>query len=51
MLSSVGCYDAGGIILHVGRSKNDQEGVGRMVAIPRGSSAETCPVLALRHWR
>lgn len=38
-----------GIIVHLTRSKTDQEGRGRKVAIPyaRGS---VCPVLALQHW-
>lgn len=40
----------GGMLLHVGRSKNDQEGVGRKVKIPASASAETCAVRALRRW-
>jgi integrase len=32
------------------RSKTDQEGKGRKVGIPRGSSNETCPVFALQAW-
>ena len=35
-------------ILH--RSKTDQGGHGRQVAIPRGAHAATCPVRALRTW-
>lgn len=49
-LSSVDWNDAGGVILHLGRSKTDQEGVGRMVAITGSSNSETCPILALRRW-
>jgi site-specific recombinase XerD len=38
-----------GVIIHLARSKTDQEGRGRKIAIPyaRGS---VCPVLALQHW-
>lgn len=32
------------------RSKTDQEGAGRKIGIPRGSSKETCPVRALQAW-
>ena len=40
----------GGMLLHVARSKTDQEGVGRMVKIPPSESAQTCAVRALRRW-
>jgi site-specific recombinase XerD len=37
-----------GMLVRLRRSKTDQEGVGRRVAIPRGEIA--CPVAALRAW-
>jgi site-specific recombinase XerD len=37
-----------GLLVTIRRSKTDQEGVGRKVAIPRGEVA--CPVAALRAW-
>jgi site-specific recombinase XerD len=39
-----------GLIIRLGRSKTDQEGQGRPVALPYGSDRETCPVRALRAW-
>ena len=40
-----------GLIYHQGRSKNDQEGIGRKVGIPWGTDPETtCPVRALKRW-
>src|SRR5215475_11347633 len=39
---------AEGMLVTLRRSKTDQEGVGRRVAIPRGEIA--CPVAALRAW-
>jgi integrase len=39
-----------GILATVRRSKTDQEGEGRDVAIPYGRDGETCPVTALREW-
>ena len=39
-----------GAVLTLRRSKTDQEGQGRQVAIPRGAHAQTCPVRALRGW-
>ena len=39
-----------GALLQLTRSKTDQEGQGRQVAIPRGAHAATCPVRALRSW-
>lgn len=39
-----------GAIVHLERSKVDQEGEGRDVAIPFGSAIELCPVRALRAW-
>jgi site-specific recombinase XerD len=39
-----------GLVVRVGRSKTDQEGRGREVAIPYGSDPSTCPVRACRAW-
>lgn len=39
-----------GVILAVGREKQDQEGRGRLIGIVRGRHAHTCPVRALRAW-
>lgn len=39
-----------GMKLLIARSKNDAEGKGAEIAIPRGSSPETCPVTALQQW-
>jgi hypothetical protein len=39
---------ADGMLVTLRRSKTDQEGLGRRVAIPRGEIA--CPVTALRAW-
>lgn len=43
-------FSSEGLIIHVRRSKTDQEGEGRKVAIPYGSRLETCPVRALQDW-
>jgi integrase len=39
-----------GLLITLRRSKTDQEGRGREVALPYGSSPETCPVRAYREW-
>lgn len=39
-----------GMAILIERSKTDKAGVGAEIAIPRGDSAETCPVSALRSW-
>jgi integrase len=39
-----------GMVHHQGRSKTDQEGIGRIIGIPFGSSPATCPVRAMRRW-
>jgi integrase len=39
-----------GLIVRLGRSKTDQEGQGRRVALPYGSDPRTCPVRAIRTW-
>jgi len=38
-----------GLKVHLRRSKTDQEGVGRTVAVPHGRT-EACPVRAMRQW-
>ena len=39
-----------GLLVHLGRSKTDQEGRGRQVEIVYGSVPATCPVRAWRRW-
>jgi integrase len=39
-----------GAVLNLKRSKTDQEGQGRKMAIPRGAHRTTCPVTALTDW-
>lgn len=39
-----------GLLVRIQRSKTDQEGKGRSVAIPLGDYPETCPVAAVRTW-
>lgn len=39
-----------GWVIHLRRSKTDQEGRGEKVGIPRGSRPETCPIRALEAW-
>ncbi len=41
-------WTAEGVLIHIRKSKTDQEGLGQSVAIPRGETA--CPVAALRAW-
>src|SRR3954465_7214218 len=43
-------FTSEGMLLTLSRSKTDQEGVGRKVAIPAGQRDETCPVRALKAW-
>ena len=40
-----------GLVVTIRRSKTDQEGAGRKVGIPYGSTPRTCPVRAHRAWR
>lgn len=44
-------FQAEGVVVTVRRSKTDQEGQGRRVAIPRSAKAQRCPVRALLEWR
>ena len=39
-----------GLAITIRRSKTDQEGAGRLVGIPYGSTPATCPVRAVRRW-
>jgi integrase len=39
-----------GILVHIERSKTDQEARGASVAIPYGSDPSTCPVRSLKRW-
>ncbi len=39
-----------GLLVHLGRSKTDQEGRGRRVEIVYGTDTATCPVTAVRTW-
>lgn len=39
-----------GLVLHLRRSKTDQEGAGRKIGVPRGGQKETCPVRSLETW-
>lgn len=39
-----------GVLLRIHREKNDQTGRGRVLGLPQGRHADTCPVRALRDW-
>lgn len=43
-------FVSSGVILHLRKSKTDQKGEGRKIAIWNGEEQDTCPVLALRSW-
>ena len=43
-------FGTDGVALTIRRDKTDQEGQGRVVALPFSSSAEVCPVRSLRAW-
>lgn len=43
-------FKRNGLVVTIRRSKTDQEGAGRKIAIPNGTHAETCPVRAVRSW-
>jgi integrase len=43
-------FSTEGLTVTIRRSKTDQEGQGRKVAIPYGSNPQTCPVRAARAW-
>lgn len=40
-----------GLVVTIRRSKTDQEGAGRKIGIPYGSTPVTCPVRAFREWK
>ncbi|MCJ2080166.1 site-specific integrase [Methylobacterium sp. J-090] len=39
-----------GLVIHLGRTKTDQQGAGAEVGVPYGSNPETCPVRNYRAW-
>lgn len=41
-------FGARGVEVTIRRTKTDQEGAGRVVALPLGSQAEACPVRAIQ---
>jgi integrase len=43
-------FDATGVVIHIPRSKGDQEGEGADVTLPRMRGQDTCPVQALETW-
>jgi site-specific recombinase XerD len=43
-------FRAEGLVVTLRRSKTDQEGEGRTIALPYGSNPGTCPVRVLRAW-
>ncbi|MET0342271.1 MAG: tyrosine-type recombinase/integrase [Polyangiales bacterium] len=43
-------FVADGLTIVLRRSKTDQEGRGRTIAVPRGAAALTCPVRTLEAW-
>jgi site-specific recombinase XerD len=43
-------FTDGGLYIRMRRSKTDQEGHGRSVAVSAGERPETCPIRALRAW-
>lgn len=43
-------FTAEGLTLRINREKQDQKGKGRIVGLPFGKHADTCPVLVLRAW-
>ena len=43
-------FSSAGLAVTLRRAKNDQEGEGRRIGIPYGSSETTCPVRSLQAW-
>jgi len=43
-------FSSDGVTVTIRKSKTDQEGLGRKVAIPFGTYPQTCPVIALQAW-
>jgi integrase len=48
-VADVDCGDDG-LVVHIRRSKTDQEGEGASIGLPFGSDPATCPVRTLRAW-
>ena len=49
-MRSAADYSTDGVVVSVRKSKTDQEGAGREVGLPFGSTTGPCPVRALRRW-
>lgn len=43
-------FRGAGVVVHIRRSKTDQEGQGRSVGVKPGQTQDCCPVAALRVW-
>lgn len=43
-------FTRAGLVIHLRRSKTDQEGEGRQIGIPNGASTASCPVRSLKRW-
>jgi len=43
-------FSKDGLTVTLRRSKTDQDGVGRKIGVPYGSSPDTCPVRTLQEW-
>lgn len=43
-------FQTKGVLVRIRREKNDQTGRGRLIGLPKGHNADTCPVRALRDW-
>ena len=43
-------FTSDGLVITLRRSKVDQEGEGRKLAVPYGSNPDTCPVRSLKAW-
>lgn len=43
-------FSGDGVVVNLRKSKTDQEGAGREVGLPFGSTQDTCPVGELRKW-
>jgi site-specific recombinase XerC len=43
-------FTADGLVVNIKKSKTDQEGQGRKLGVPYGSTPLTCPVRAVRAW-
>jgi integrase len=43
-------HPSGGLLVHIARDKQDQEGKGRSIVVARGENPDTCPVRAIEAW-